>query len=224
MLHLGLLGYNISHSKSQYIYEEILKKKISYNLFDLKKPYDSLENYFNSVSGLSITSPYKQVYLDQVITTDEIKSLSAINCIKFENKEFVATNTDYLALKEILIKYQNRDIIILGNGVMASVLKKILIKNSCDYLLINSTELREKDCINFNSYKKRHNKRVVFNCCSRSFILKAIFDKNDLFYDLNYQMPDHQELSSINEIDYIDGLELLNLQAKFALSFWGISQ
>ena len=41
---------------------------------------------------------------------------------------------------------------------------------------------------------------------------------------MNYQMTEHQKHFLNRNITYVDGLEQLELQAKYALSFWNFNK
>ncbi|MEK6625098.1 MAG: hypothetical protein AABY86_09025, partial [Bdellovibrionota bacterium] len=92
MLTLGLVGKNISHSKSKMVYEKLLAHKIDYHLFDYQVAVEipTLPELFKIVSGLSITSPYKRHFLPQVsaILDVPIPITDSINCIKCEKGKF----------------------------------------------------------------------------------------------------------------------------------------
>ena len=82
MISLALIGKDIRHSRSKEIYEDLLGQMIDYKIYDCPSPSDvpALDDIFIKSIGLSITSPYKKIFLDQV----EISGvdLNAINCIK----------------------------------------------------------------------------------------------------------------------------------------------
>ena len=128
MISLALLGKEISHSKSQELYTELLSQKLIYTKYDIHdfKDIPTLDKIFEKSSGLSITSPYKRHFLSQVHMTEEIKGLNAINCIKrISDNKYEGTNTDYLALKDIfkqlIQKYKTLEFVILGAGSMSNV-------------------------------------------------------------------------------------------------------
>ena len=127
---LGLIGKDISHSLSPKIYSELIKDYFSYDLIDHDSE-DSLPTLKqlqeDGYSGINITSPYKKSYLNiasegKLTLTDTALKLNAINCLKITSDIIYATNTDYIAIETLhssLEKFE--DIILLGNGVMASL-------------------------------------------------------------------------------------------------------
>lgn len=230
MIRLGLLGKNISHSKSQLVYESILNEKIEYVLFDYEEEnaIPELDAFFEKVDGLSITAPYKRVFLQNVDVEDEhIKELGAINCIKKVRNRFKATNTDYLALVDIFEDFKKMhgkiNIILLGDGAMAGIIKKISELHADEYLQF-SRKLT-KNFSELNLLKNLFNnsgKVIIVNTCSREYLFTGEINSNFLFYDLNYSSKAQESLIKSKGIEYVDGMPLLVGQARHALQFWGI--
>lgn len=229
MIKLGLLGKNIKHSRSQEIYEEILKEKIDYRLLDYEnsETIPALEELFDDLLGLSITSPYKQQFNSDPSLTRLFDQYPAINCIKkINSKSFVGINTDYIAVKEILTNYINKfekiNVLILGDGVMASITSLALKELDVTYLTFSRKEkLADLNTLDYAFLEKKSSQSIIINCCSRDFIFCAKIPKNVIFWDHNYNLKPHQDY--LSEIcNYQDGLELLRLQALHALKFWNI--
>lgn len=230
MIRLGLLGKNIAHSKSKEVYERILKTPVEYHLFDYPAPdlIPELDFFFEKVDGLSITSPYKKIFIDRgSIGLTNLKTPS-INCVKKSQGIFEATNTDYLAVDKIVSNLFNEkkelEIIILGSGAMSQITRAILDKKGVEYKVYARDE--KNPDLNLLDYKYLHcqdKTPLIINSCSRDFIFKAEIPENTIFWDFNYSLEAHQQrLSSL--CDYRDGLHLLELQAFYALMYWGISE
>lgn len=218
-IRLALLGRSISHSRSENIYRESLKKPLVYKYFDFQKSSEipSLENIFTDIDGLSITNPYKDHFLNDVIIDDQLKPLKAINCIGKRDENYYGTNTDYFALLDIIGEIQNlNQAIILGNGAMARVLIEILNIKKVSYSQI----FRKQNGPLENLDLSNHSGDVIFNTCDRNFVFNGKVKKNVLFYDLNYDFFPHQEFFKNNNYLYIDGFDLLKKQAFYALKFW----
>ncbi|MFZ8933747.1 MAG: hypothetical protein ACO20H_00575 [Bacteriovoracaceae bacterium] len=220
MLKLGLLGKDISHSQSQIMYEELLGESVDYRLFDYQDPVEipSLDWFFENIEGLSITSPYKKHFLDQVSLIEDFDS---INCIKYKNGNFLATNTDYKAIEEIfprLLKLKEYEVIyVLGDGAMASLTKKYFDSHALKYLQLSRKKNGSLEEFEFL------NKALIINTCSRNFIYRGSVNSSMVFFDFNYNFGPHKEYLGPLVFKYFDGLELLKLQAKHALNFWGLS-
>lgn len=230
MLSLGLLGKNIAHSRSQEVYEQLLKTKVNYTLFDYpqEEKVPPLSDLFQQIDGLSVTSPYKKLFLKSTEVHDFCPQFRAINCLrKVEEKRFEGTNTDYLAVKKILMNYSNikkdLDIIILGNGAMANITEITLQEIGLPYRkFFRSTEVSDLNSLEFTFSATYNSQPLIINCCSRDFIFKAALPSDAIFWDHNYSLEHHQKgVSAI--CNYHDGFELLKLQAYFALEFWHVS-
>ncbi len=225
MYKLGLVGKDISHSRSKSIYEEILKKEVKYSLLDYKSENEipRLDELFSGgLTGLSITAPYKSHFINQVnIENKLIRNLEIINCIKKVDNRYFATNTDYLAIEEIVTKYleEMSSVVILGDGKMAQVCSIILNKKAVPYRQYS----RSVDGpIGALSLKNENHKTLIINTCSRDFIFKGELDASSLFWDLNYSHAAHKK-TLCNICRYEDGLLLLKMQGEFAVKYWGIS-
>lgn len=220
MYKLALIGKDISHSKSKDIYENLLEQKIIYELIDCPNEnflpkLEDLKKY----DGVSITSPYKKFYVDKVIVENEVSFLKAINCLSFKDGKFYGTNTDFNALLKILPDYfpllNTMEVHLFGSGPMAMIVKHLLKLKGIEFFSHSRIE---------NSFLKNLDSprdKFIFNCLTRNIKLPMTLNSNDVLYDMNYK--NEQILENFrSKPKYIDGLTLLEEQAKFALSFWKI--
>ncbi len=218
---LALIGKNISHSKSQRVYEEILKKKIIYDLLDIdeEKKLPNLNDLFSRYQGVSITSPYKESFFGRINYSNE--KFKSINCLFKKNKEFWGINTDYLALKIIFSKYKTifsteNFFYILGDGPMSKLCEDILKGLKLSFKKLTRKKSGDLQLFDFSQSKKR---TVIINACSRNFVYKKYLDPNKFFYyDLNYETSQRNFITC----PYMDGKELLFLQAQEAIKYWPI--
>ena len=223
---LALLGKDISHSKSRQMYEEIFKRTISYQLFDYSSENEipSLDIMFSDIQGLSITAPYKKVFLDHVVLSEKIKPLEAINCIKKKDNAFYGTNTDYEAIVKIFNKndFHKREIFLLGSGSMAHVTKCFFSLNNIKFTQLSRKENGPLEELDLKTLSKTTNPLII-NSCARNFIFDGSLPSNSTFWDYNYSHKAHSEwLPTL--CNYLDGLEMLKLQAISAVEFWGLDQ
>jgi shikimate dehydrogenase len=217
----ALLGKNIQHSRSPEIYRKLITTKHSYDLldYDSENEIPSLDELKKKYRGINITTPYKKLFTNDVLYLDDkIRDLKAINCIGFSIDGIYGTNTDYLALKdlwpEILKKYNLNLTYILGSGVMCNVLNQIAISMQLDTKIIariNNHKINEYDYLS-NS--------LVINSCSRDFTFNGTLSSTNIFWDLNYGVDTTKSNLLKMNVPYIDGQELLNLQAQYAVRFW----
>lgn len=224
---LALIGQNISHSRSQEMYQSILKEEVDYTLLDITDPHQlDLLALFEKYEGISITAPYKKSYLESVFLTDEIKQLGAINCLRKINQRIEATNTDYLAiekkLKYYVEQYESLEFVILGDGAMSFVTLKALEKLQLKAKIVaRSNHLLYVDVDLGNFFEIADAKHIVINACSRNFIFQGNIEPDVIFWDYNYALLDHYNYLD-SKCCYIDGAELLKSQAAYALEFWDI--
>ena len=172
---LALIGKDISHSKSQEIYEKLLGRFVNYELIDCVNVHEipSLEDLSKVYRGVSITSPYKTHFIEQVKLYE--KDLPILNTLVFESK-YMGANTDYLACQDIIDVYlQNEltDIHLLGDGSMAMVLERILTKKKIQFTQY-SRKLGNLEYISDTlSSLKSDEKHLVINSCSREYTFIA---------------------------------------------------
>jgi shikimate dehydrogenase len=227
-MRLGLLGYPINHSRSPELYQEFLGKHLThYHLlsYETEEEIPSLTELAKSYDGLNITSPYKKHFVkDVTIESDLVQKIGAINTISLNAKGYFGTNTDVVAVEEILLQYQkqfgNLHLIILGGGVMAKVTTLVASKLNISINNLSRSVNGDLSKLDLTVLRKNTAQNIVVNACSREFIFKGIISREDIFWDFNYNFIPHQNtLPSMTKL-YEDGLELLRLQAQAAITFW----
>ncbi len=226
---LALIGYPIDHSLSPSLYKEFLKDRLeSYDLLSYQNPNDvpHVSELAKKYDGINITTPYKKHFLDQVkIPSQLVKELEAINTLSFTESGVLATNTDALAVEEILRNYQAHHprlhLLILGKGVMARITQLICDKLGISYITLSrSPLLPDISRLDLRSYRKEDVQNIIINACSRSFIFTGMLNSEDIFWDYNYSFLPHSSTLPLQVKSYIDGQELLRLQARSAIAFW----
>lgn len=228
---LALIGYPIQHSLSPKMYKEILGSKLTtYDLLEFKHEDDipTLLELSKKYDGLNITAPYKKHFFNDVLIDSEIvKSIEAINVIAFKDSEAYGTNTDVIAVEHILSNYKERypfiRLIILGSGVMAKVTIMIAKKLEIPFWEFNRHTHPDLAVLDLEKFHNETYQTIVINCCSRDFIFKGILHPNYIFWDYNYAFIPHQNSLPSNVKQYIDGEDMLFLQAKAAVQFWQVT-
>ena len=226
-LEIGLLGKNINHSRSQQVYESLLERKIDYTLFDFEKQEDipSLSTLFKGLQGLSITSPYKKQFFNQVQKDVIAQELGAVNCIKRHNNTYMATLTDYYATRDIFLSLQDghqiKKVFILGDGVMSHITQYIMRQNQTTFEIFSRK--KTKNFHNLNLQKMSGQGTLIINTCSREYHYKGFINTKALFWDYNYNFIKHNHLKNSLQKNYIDGISLLYSQAKYAVNFLGLA-
>lgn len=226
MIKLGLIGANISHSKSPAIYRGLLKSPHGYDLIDVLDEgalplLSSLGDYF----GLNITSPYKLSYLAQLSNFPQ--KWKAVNCLKNNAGVWIGTNTDATALEELIPLYAKKwnidHWIILGDGAMANVTKIILDDRGLVSTQFSRRMGDDFDQFSFFDHLDPSERVCVVNCCSRQLVIKGSLSSNWVFWDYNYLHTLHANSIRGKVKEYIDGESLLITQAKHAVKFWGLA-
>lgn len=224
---LALVGKDISHSRSPEIYRKLISISIKYDLLDYQNEFEipTAEELLIKYDGINVTSPYKKHFLTQVEVSPLAKEIGAINCLKKKNGKLFGENTDYLAILDILKKMQDKygeiEVVVLGDGVMANVVKLALA-----HLHLNFSSMSRKKTKDFNqlnlekSFQNKMALPLVINTCAREFIFSGEIPAAALFWDFNYNLDQHSNLLSNKIYKYLDGLEMLERQAFYAVSFW----
>lgn len=223
---LGLIGKHISHSRSPDIYKKLISSNIDYSLIDANSASDlpSIQDLQKNYNGINITSPYKRHYLADVeIPDEEVKQLGAINCLSFTANGVKATNTDLIAVRNILRNFKSEypalHLIILGRGVMG-----LLTEIVATGLGLNFVTIERKSGLNSQSDLRKYHQagvqNLIINACSRDFICEGELEKSSIFWDYNYNFIPHQNTLPFRVKMYLDGQEMLWIQAQEAVKFW----
>lgn len=224
---LGLLGYPITHSLSPKLYQQLLGDKLtSYELFSYseKREIPSLGFFQQRLDGLNITSPYKTHFIGKIkILSPLVEKIGAVNTLAFTGEDVFATNTDLLAVEEILKRYlgqnANLELIILGDGVMGQMTSLVADTLKIPYRQFSRKKTPDLEQLDFSQLTKENCQILVVNACSRAFRFQGKFRGNELFWDYNYNFPAHEHIISQVK-SYSNGQEMLELQARAAVNFW----
>lgn len=222
-LKFALIGRDISHSLSPEIYQRLIARPHTYDLIDCASAdaVPRVTELARTYTGVNITAPWKEIFFPYADPSSRV--WGAVNCIRFQDGTAIATNTDALALQELIpqvwAKYKGHDFVILGDGVMSKVFMKIL-----DSLgLPGVVQSRKKgDDISRAIFPNdnKDSRTIVVNACSRSFEFHGQLGAGCVFWDLNYRHLVHSKYASREGWAYIDGYQLLETQAKYAVKFW----
>lgn len=226
---LGLLGFPITHSLSPKLYQTFIPAELeSYELFSYPNPEDvpPLSFFSSKLDGLNITAPYKKHFIKQIeIHSSLVKIIGAVNCLAFpEDGRVIGTNTDVLAVVEILKNYQSSypslNIILLGDGVMANVTKLVAEDLKINYSQFSRKTHPDLSRLDVRSLNSQEKQTLVINSCSRDFVFQGQLSGDEIFWDYNYSFIPHQNSLPSRVKSYQDGQEMLELQAKAAIKFW----
>ena len=209
------------------MYRKLISTKIKYDLLDYQTDQEipTAIELLSIYDGINITSPYKKHFLSQVELSPIAKEIGAINCLKKKDDKLFGENTDYLAIYEILngmqIKYGKIEVVILGDGVMANVTKHALSNLDLSFKTLSRKENKDFNQLNLVKYFINLSALpIVINTCAREFMFNGIIPKAALFWDFNYNFEPHLTSIPNKVFKYVDGIEMLELQAFYAVSFW----
>lgn len=227
-MRLGLIGFPVQHSLSPELYKEMLGTELEYyHLLPFEKPslIPSLKELAVKYDGINITAPYKQHFNGELIIQSPIvKAINAVNTLSFTPEGVLGTNTDVMAVEEILENYKNIypgiHIILIGSGVMARVTKLVCAKLSIKVSQISRTSHGDISKSDLTKLRDPLSQNIVINSCSRDFIFEGIISKEDIFWDYNYYFTPHVSSLPAKVLSYVDGQEMLKLQALAAVKFW----
>lgn len=223
---LALLGFPIAHSLSPSLYREFLGERLkSYELLEIEDPsmIPGIASLSEKFDGLSITSPHKKHFFNDVIVTSPIvRELKAINTISFRKSGVYGTNTDVTAVEQILLRLKKEHgelaLIVLGGGVMARV--TVMVARGLNIPFEQYSRKKGDNIAQLDLSHPRDIQTVVINSCSRDFIFSGKLNQEFIFWDYNYSFLPHQSTIPSQVKTYMDGQEMLRLQALAAIDFW----
>src|SRR5690606_18751610 len=116
MIHLGLIGYPLTHSKSPRLHQEIALLnhiEIKYDLYplnDISEVKILIKQIKESlIKGFNVTIPYKESimsYVDQL--TDIAKKIKAVNTVYIKDGKIIGDNTDYDGFKYLFESFHDK--------------------------------------------------------------------------------------------------------------------
>lgn len=133
----GLIGKNISYSKSPKIHKYLATKynlDMQYELFDVEdKDIPHLFKHLRNgvFKGFNVTVPYKQTVMKYVdILTPKASRIRAVNTVYVKNGKVVGDNTDYDGFMALIqrnrINVKEKKVYILGTGGAAKAAYVVL--------------------------------------------------------------------------------------------------
>lgn len=151
---LGLIGYPITHSPGQKVYNAYFKKKrmnaLYLNIEVPKKDFFKVLDLLNRIGfyGLSVTMPYKEMILKKVDHVHKSqKGISSVNTIKFHKNKLYALNTDGIGARTLLSKHtklKGKKVLIIGAGGVSKGIAYELKKKGAHLVFCNRTQSKAK--------------------------------------------------------------------------------
>lgn len=142
--YFGLLGKTLSHSFSKAFFTDFFQQNnidAVFENFELKTKEEIPALLQQSLSGLSVTIPYKEEiipFLDEL--SPEAKAIGAVNCVQFIEGKTIGHNTDaygfHQSIKPFLTNKHERAII-LGTGGASKSIYYVLKQIGIDCIFIS---------------------------------------------------------------------------------------
>ena len=223
----ALIGHNIEYSKSKEWFES---QGVEYEVFDtddLKGTIEKIKAY-PEIGGFNVTTPYKQ----EVIQYLDFVEGDSINCVKklsdgslwgksFDGSAFC------LELSRLLDSHDDWELTfpnkcaILGNGGVVPVIYKELAESAevVDIFARNPKD-KEYPLTEFNA--KRYS--LIVNTIPFKANIDINFNNKSkfIYFDLNY--ADDRLVKKAEKNKHcswsVNGLDMLETQARFALNWW----
>ena len=155
----GLLGEILGHSFSKEIHESI--NDYTYNLIEVSK--DNFNSFMETKNfkAINVTIPYKELVIPYLSYIDpKAKQIGAVNTIINDNNKLYGYNTDYLGLKQLIIKnkidFKNKKVLILGTGGTSKT-AFVLSKDLGCAQVIKVSRRKSDETISYEEAKEKYN-------------------------------------------------------------------
>ncbi|MCX6233262.1 MAG: shikimate dehydrogenase [Bacteroidetes bacterium] len=244
----GLIGYPLSHSLSERIFNKKFAteglKDHHYCLFPLKniRELPELIKLFPELHGLNVTIPYKEAVIPYLDELDPVASdIGAINTIRIirdkRNVKLIGYNTDYIGFQKTISKFlspHHKNALILGTGGAAKAAAYVFTKLDIKLLFISRNPV-SKNQISYSQAEGSviRNHQIIVNATPL-----GMFPDVESFPDLPYEYLTREHLvldlvynpqrtvflrkAALQGAVTVNGLEMLRLQADeaFRIFIW----
>ncbi len=244
----GLLGKQLSHSKSEEIHKWIMAFngwQGNYNCFEIQA--ERLEAAIQGAKalglvGLNVTIPYKEMvmpFLDRLST--EALAIGAVNTIHFTSQGTKGYNTDYdgfkMTLEQVNASPKGKPFVVLGAGGAAKAVVKCLMDMGAEAVtLVVRDKAKAKrhfpdvNCMAFEELKSLENTYCLINATPIGMyphgdimpIDAGVISRFEKVIDLIYNPHETMLLKTgaAYGADTINGLYMLVGQAVRAQEIW----
>jgi shikimate dehydrogenase len=226
-----LVGKTLSYSFSPIIYN--LFGLNNYKIYETDD-FKSLDKI--NFTGINVTNPYKSAALNKCSELTPIASQTkAVNLILKKNNTYFGDNTDYFGFRNLIKKFKveikNKNILIIGNGDTARMVKVALADLSAKTVVSLARSPRGMDEYNLKDYKDYLDVEVIINTTPYgtypSMEKKALFPLTDFskleaVIDLIYNPLRSPTLIEADKmkVKTINGLYMLVCQAAKNVSYF----
>ncbi|MCX5774398.1 MAG: shikimate dehydrogenase [Fusobacteria bacterium] len=245
----GLLGGNLSHSKSPILHEIIMKTANilgEYILFEAKTDKEVNDVLVRvkggEIKGLNVTIPHKErviPFLDDI--SEAAKSIGAINVVVNVEGKLVGHNTDYEGFRATVCRMSiplvNENVFVLGAGGAAKAVVKALLDECAHVILVTRDVEKAKksftdfESLNFITYNELLEEKgtLIVNCTpcgmipnnKSSAVTAFIVDNFPYVIDIVYNPYTTLFMSYASKTAKVEnGLYMLVVQAIRAQEIW----
>jgi shikimate dehydrogenase len=236
MLRFGLIGKNISYSKSPKIHQVLAKYShidISYDLLDVDSKGISVlieQLKLGDYHGFNVTQPYKELIMKYIeILTPQAKRIQAVNTIYIKDGFVVGDNTDYDGflglLKRNQIEISQKPIYILGTGGAAKACYHVLKDLDSNPIYVTRDPLKvNKETITYETLYQTDADLLIQTTPvgtyphTKESVLRQSYVKDKVVIDLIYNPLKTQIVKDSKK--GFNGLDMLMLQAIKSFNIW----
>lgn len=247
----AVIGENVENSLSPLIHNFLFDYySLDAYYFPISIKYENRKNFITAyktlgLSGVNITTPYKQSFLDEVLLMDVAKETKAINTLSYKDDNLVGNNTDIYGIEKSFqyddIDFAEKNVLILGAGgstkTLATFLQKTCVKK---VIIYNRTYEKAKNIA--CEYDKRfeaietideciENINIIINTtsvgynsleCPISYEKVKLFTNVEYVFDLIYTPRCTTLLTLFSEqgVKTRNGLVMLVYQAVKSFQIW----
>ena len=236
MLRFGLIGKNISYSKSPKIHQVLadhVNISISYDLLDIDDVGISVlieQLKQGDYQGFNVTQPYKELIMKYIdVLTPQAKRIQAVNTIYIKDGFVVGDNTDYDGFLGLLQKNKiditKKQIYILGTGGAAKSCYYVLKDLGATPIFVTRDPLKvNEETMTYETLYQTEADILIQTTPVGTYphvsesILKQDYVKDKVVVDLIYNPLKTQILKDAKQ--GFNGLDMLMLQAVKSFSIW----
>ena len=117
-IRFGLIGFPIRHSQSPGLFKEECKGRWEYDLIE-EEEFEAAWTRFadGPYKAVNVTAPYKTLAAERAdIRSEAVEHIGAANILVKTPQGVAAYNSDYLAIKELLMKASATSVTVIGLG------------------------------------------------------------------------------------------------------------
>lgn len=118
MIKFGLIGFPISHSQSPSLFKEAYDGRWEYDLIEEETFEAAWTRFINGpYKAVNVTAPYKTLAAERAdVKSPAVERIGAANILVKTPEGISAYNSDYLAVKELLINAKAESVTVIGLG------------------------------------------------------------------------------------------------------------